>query len=63
MSATVHVYPVNDLIEHELEGEACVCGPVLEYVEGEEGDGWLVSHASLDGREAREIARALDRRQ
>ena len=48
--ATVHVYPVNDLIEHELDGEGCVCGPVLEYVEGEE-DGWVVSHASLDGRE------------
>jgi hypothetical protein len=52
--ATVHVYPVNDLIEHELDGDGCVCGPVLEYVEGEEGDGWLVSHASLDGREVRE---------
>ena len=61
LMATVHVYPVNDLIEHELDGEACACGPVLEYVDGEEEDGWVVTHASLDGRETREKARNDDR--
>jgi hypothetical protein len=54
MGSTVHVYPVDDLIEHECEGADCLCGPDTEYVEGEGGDGWLITHHSLDGREADE---------
>jgi hypothetical protein len=48
---TIHSYPVNDLIEHELRCDACVCGPELEYVDG---GGLLVKHHSLDGRELHE---------
>jgi hypothetical protein len=54
MSETVHVLPVNDLIEHEDVGTECVCGPRVEHVEGEDGDGWLIVHNSLDGRELSE---------
>jgi hypothetical protein len=46
---TVHVTPVDDLVEHE-QSEDCVCGPTVEMVEG----GWLVVHESLDRREDRE---------
>lgn len=56
-SDVVHVFPVNDLVEHdtdELPGEPfndeCVCGPDVEPA----GDGWLVTHHSLDGREQHE---------
>lgn len=50
-----HVYPLNDLIEHETEGSDCVCGPTIEPVEREDGSfGWLISHHSLDGREQTE---------
>lgn len=45
-----HVYPVNDLVEHELEGDDCVCGPTVEFVDG----GSVVVHHSLDNREAAE---------
>lgn len=35
--------------------EPCVCGPDLEHVPVSGGpDGWLVTHHSLDGREAGE---------
>jgi hypothetical protein len=44
---TVHVIPTDDLIEHETDGDDCVCGPTIEMTEG----GWLVTHHSLDGRE------------
>jgi hypothetical protein len=54
--STVHVVPVNDLVEHECEGTDCICGPDLEQVEGDDGDGWLVTHHSLDGRERFEAA-------
>lgn len=50
----VHVVPVGDLIEHDSEGEDCVCGPTVELVETLSGDGWLFVHHSLDGREALE---------
>lgn len=50
----VHVEPVNDLIDHEVEG--CPCGPSTAAVKAEDGSvGWMVSHHSLDGREADEI--------
>lgn len=32
MSETFHVYPVNDLIEHDTETEYCLCGPAIERV-------------------------------
>ncbi len=52
---TVHVLPVADLIDHESVGEDCPCGPTVEPVPSGDGSmGWLVTHHSLDGREARE---------
>jgi hypothetical protein len=48
----VHTFPVNDLVEHDTEGDDCVCGPTLEPVERDDGSfGWLISHHALDGRE------------
>lgn len=32
----------------------CPCGPTAELLYGPDGDGWLVTHHSLDGREQRE---------
>lgn len=54
--STVHVEPINDLIEHE-DSDGCVCGPDVEAVFLEDGsNGWLISHHSLDGRELHEDA-------
>lgn len=50
-----HVYPVADLIEHNTEGDDCVCGPTIEAVPRDDGSyGWLHTHHSLDGREKHE---------
>lgn len=47
-----HTYPINDLIEHDLEGGDCPCGPTVEPVPGEDGAmSFQVTHHSLDGRE------------
>lgn len=58
MPETVHTIPVDDLIEHDTSGEGCVCGPTVERVESPNGDGWLVVHHSLDGRELSEADHA-----
>lgn len=53
----VHVHPVGDLTEHDIDGDDCVCGPTTEYVPAETVDqssGWLLTHHALDGREALE---------
>jgi hypothetical protein len=48
----VHVLPVDDLIEHEDEGDDCVCGPLIEHVAQDDGSSrWMVVHHALDGRE------------
>lgn len=48
----IHVYPVADLIEHDTNGDDCVCGPEQIPVKRDDGSvGWVVSHNSLDGRE------------
>lgn len=50
----VHVYPVNDLVEHMTDTNAseCVCGPLTRPVPQEDGSiGWVIVHNSLDGRE------------
>jgi hypothetical protein len=39
-----HVYPINDLEQHKLEGSDCKCNPVVD----EYG---VVVHNSFDGRE------------
>lgn len=54
--STVHVLPVDDLIEHEAS-DTCICGPTTEAVFRDDGtNGWLVTHNSLDGRERQEPA-------
>lgn len=53
--ATVHVYPTGDHITHETQGDNCICGPTIEPVPREDGSmGWLITHHSLDNREAKE---------
>lgn len=50
----VAVYPVDDLIEHELPGDGCVCGvssELSEHRSDDDGDVWLHTHEALDGRE------------
>lgn len=44
----VHVYPIDDLREHDCSGGNCWCGPDLD-----EEDNILIHH-SADGREAYE---------
>lgn len=52
----VHVIPLLDLIEHGLAD--CVCGTTTEPVERADGSfGWIITHHSLDGREAQEGVR------
>lgn len=52
---SVHVMPLNDVVEHE-ESEDCLCGPSIEAVFREDGsNGWLIIHHSLDGRELHEL--------
>jgi len=51
--AAVHVMPEGDLVEHEFVD--CVCTPTAEPVKRDDGSvGWVISHHSLDGREAHE---------
>jgi hypothetical protein len=52
MTDVVHVCPINDLIEHNRDGDSCLCGPTVEAVFRDDGsNGWLIIHHSLDGRE------------
>ncbi|WP_344754682.1 hypothetical protein [Gryllotalpicola koreensis] len=54
----VDVLPIDDLIRHEF-GEGCPCGPKVELHHDQDGaDVWIHVHASLDGREVREHAKA-----
>jgi hypothetical protein len=54
-SDAVHVHPRGDVIAHELT-DACPCGPRTEPVKRDDGSmGWLIVHASLDGRELAEV--------
>lgn len=49
--ASVHVVPEQgtDAITHDLDVD-CVCGPDVEFTDGRP----MVTHHSLDGREANE---------
>lgn len=42
-----HVYPINDLRDHETNGAPCWCEPEIE----DTADETIVVHHSLDGRE------------
>lgn len=53
--STVHVYPINDLTDHDTNSDECACGPTTEPVRADDGSiGWLITHHSLEGREANE---------
>lgn len=47
-----HIVPVLDQVVHQVaEGDECICGPAIQMMD----DGsFMVSHASLDGREQHE---------
>jgi len=51
MSDNWHVYPTGDLIDHETEGDGCVCVPDAKL----HGRAWILVHHSLDGRELSEV--------
>ncbi|OIH82000.1 hypothetical protein BLJ79_21540 [Arthrobacter sp. UCD-GKA] len=52
-TAEAHVIPMNDEVPH-VEAPECVCGPAPELIERPNGDAWLITHHSLDGRERTE---------
>lgn len=39
-----HIYPINDLVNHNLIGVECICNPTIDV------DSSLVIHDALDGR-------------
>lgn len=50
VTRVVHCYPVDDLVEHDLETLDCVCGPSTENVIDDDGeDAWLIMHYPLEG--------------
>lgn len=51
----IFVWPQDDLIEHEIQNEDCVCMPRCEPIFRPDGsNGWMYTHSSLDGRENEE---------
>jgi hypothetical protein len=46
----IHVYPLNDLREHDLESTMCECEPRIDWDQSEA----IVIHNSFDGRELEE---------
>jgi hypothetical protein len=57
---TIHVYPINDIEPHELEGYRCKCDPKVEYQH--ESESIMVIHNSFDGRELVEAANKILKR-
>jgi hypothetical protein len=47
----IHVYPIEDLMEHTTDSADCPCDPRVEV----DGARLIVIHNSYDGRESREI--------
>jgi hypothetical protein len=52
-----HVYPIDDIEKHELEGYNCHCNPKVEY--NQESNSIMVIHNSFDGRELVEQAKEI----
>lgn len=50
--SNIHVYPINDLKEHNTESNNCDCNPTLER--NEDNTAWVVIHNSWDRREYNE---------
>lgn len=58
----MHIYPVNDLREHELEGTMCWCNPEVLWNDPETGEAYsegLVIHNLADRREVVEEAERI----
>ena len=48
----VHVHPLEDLVDHVLDEDMCICGPWVECIPREDArDGWMYTHHALDGRD------------
>ena len=52
----IHVYPLNDLEEHDLDGTQCKCEP---RIIAEPNAEMIVVHNSFDGREGVEWANEI----
>lgn len=53
----VHVYPLADLVAHDLTEGQCVCGPLVElHTRPDARDAYMYVHHALDGRERYERA-------
>ena len=50
-----HIYPIDDLKEHDLESTTCECNPEVKEINGD----LFVIHWSYDGREAVEEANEI----
>jgi hypothetical protein len=47
----LHIYPLNDTKEHDIETTMCKCWPEIKLEDGE----LLIIHKSFDGREHKEL--------
>lgn len=44
----VHVWPIDDLVDHDTDTDDCLCGPTVEPVPRPDGStGWLLTHHAL----------------
>lgn len=47
----IHVWPDDDQIDHDIDSDECVCGPIVEvYTHDDHPDTYLVIHFALDRR-------------
>lgn len=56
MTDTYHVYPVDDLVEHDLDSQDCACNPRIEV---QPNGNIVVIHNAWDGREQVEYLESL----
>jgi hypothetical protein len=48
----IHTLPVDDMFDHDENGDRCVCGPRIEPVKRDDGTiAFQIIHNSFDGRE------------
>ena len=57
ISNSLHIVPINDLIEHNTDSDECFCDPVLYKSDGERT---IVKHNSFDGREQNERSTRME---
>lgn len=56
---TVQLFPLGDLVDHDLTSDTCLCGVALRILRAPSGAAVeLVSHHALDGRDADAAARS-----